>query len=583
MSSLIEFEDVSYTYHSAGAPPVSALQHINLQIAAGEFLALIGHNGSGKSTLARLCNALLLPSEGRITVAGLNTSLPQHRTSIAALVGMVFQQPQDQIVANLVEEDVAFGPANLGLPTQQLQLRVNRALQASGIAHLRGRPTHLLSAGESQRVALAGVLAMQPRCLIFDETSAMLDPLMQAEFLHILNDLHHQGYTVLLITHRMSEALQADRVVALHQGRIALQGSPAHVFAARPFLQRIGLDQPLLHRMVFSLRKYFPDLPQVLRQDSDLLASIPPYRGSQSLKKAHSVQKLALATKVIDVHNLKHTYLQDTPIQHLALQDVSLQVSAAELHALVGPTGAGKSTLLQHLNALLRPQSGSVRVLEWNLAEKELDVRALRRKVGLVFQIPEQQFFEYYVGDEVAYGPRTLDVPGNLREQVRNALECVGLDFEQFKDRPLYTLSGGEQRRVALASFFAIDNDIYLLDEPFAGLDPQTHRDMRIRVQSILERGKTVLLSTHDMQDVLTMCTRLTAIQAGSDVFQGVSFSLFTDEELLTRSGLSAPLLSRLLVAFRQKGWPLNPALRSFTELLDALHKIKEVENAAAF
>ncbi|MEJ5360405.1 MAG: ATP-binding cassette domain-containing protein, partial [Desulfobacterales bacterium] len=225
-AALIEIENLSYSHPVRGSEAIPALRGINLRIEEGEYVALIGANGSGKTTLARHLNALLLPDQGTVRINGMDTRETRFHPQIRSLVGMVFQSPEDQLVAAILEEDVAFGPENLGLPPAEIRQRVEEALEITGLKEHRQRPPHLLSAGQMQRAALAGVLAMRPRCVIFDETTAMLDPAGRHMVRRLMRRLHEEGLTVIVISHFMREAVAAQRVIVLNKGEIALDSTP---------------------------------------------------------------------------------------------------------------------------------------------------------------------------------------------------------------------------------------------------------------------------------------------------------------------------------------------------------------------
>jgi energy-coupling factor transport system ATP-binding protein len=247
---LITVRDLHHIYRAETEAATPALRGIDLDIHPGECLAIIGGNGSGKSTLAKHLNALLLPTAGEVRVDGIDTRDPEAAWMVRQRVGMVFEHPDNQIVASVVEEDVAFGCENLGLPSAEIRVRVDRALRAVGLETLRHHPPHLLSGGQKQRVAIAGVLAMEPRCLVLDEATSMLDPLGQQELMEItLRLCRHDGLALILITHAMEEAAHADRVVVLDQGRVVLQGPPAGVFARDAELARLRLEPPEIARL----------------------------------------------------------------------------------------------------------------------------------------------------------------------------------------------------------------------------------------------------------------------------------------------------------------------------------------------
>jgi len=257
--SLIRLENVEYVY--PGSRDVPALRGVSLTVSEGEYVAIVGANGSGKSTLARHLNGLLVPTRGEVWVNGWNTKDRAAIRDIRRTVGMVFQVPDNQIVATVVEEDVAFGPENLGVSESELPARVARALEAVGLTAQAQRPSHLLSAGQKQRLAIAGALAMQPRCLVLDEATAMLDPEGKAALLDIVRRLHKSGTTIIAITHSMAEAVEANRVIALSEGQVALEGTPAQVFANVEALTALGLDAPPVSRLAHLVAERVPGFP----------------------------------------------------------------------------------------------------------------------------------------------------------------------------------------------------------------------------------------------------------------------------------------------------------------------------------
>ena len=256
---IIKIEHVSYTYAEAKQP---ALRDVDLEIARGSFTAVLGHNGSGKSTLAKTLNGILVPTEGRVLVEGMDTADEAKLLDIRRTVGMVFQNPDNQIVASVVEDDVAFAPENLGVPPQEIRRRVDDALRAVGMYEFRLHAPHLLSGGQKQRIAIAGVLAMQPDCIVLDEPTAMLDPVGRREVLATVEALRREkGMTVVLITHHMSECVDADRVIVMSGGAVKLDGSPKQVFSQVEAMRREGLTVPETTELLYGLRESGFDLP----------------------------------------------------------------------------------------------------------------------------------------------------------------------------------------------------------------------------------------------------------------------------------------------------------------------------------
>ena len=275
MDPVIETKGLTHVYADADNNQVTALDKIDLQIEPGEFVAVIGANGSGKSTLARHFNALLLPTEGCVKVHGLDTLEEENLWKIRQDTGMVFQNPDNQIVAAIVEEDVAFGPENIGVPTGELRVRVEEALRAVDMLDYREHAPHLLSGGQKQRIAIAGTLALGSDCIILDEPTAMLDPKGRKEILHTMRKLNQEErITVVYITHFMTEAMQADRVIVMDQGRIAFQGTPKEVFSRVEELEKLGLEAPLAAKFAFELRKSGMKIPEGIITNEELAESL---------------------------------------------------------------------------------------------------------------------------------------------------------------------------------------------------------------------------------------------------------------------------------------------------------------------
>lgn len=577
MSALIEIENLSFQYSVGGAEPIQALKDVSLRFEAGEYIALIGANGSGKTTLARHLNALLLPGSGKVQVEGMDTRDPLHRRRIRSIVGMVMQYPEDQIVATDVEDDVAFGPENLGLPVSEIQRRVEESLKAVGMWELRHRPPYLLSAGQIQRVALAGILALRPRCIVFDEATSMLDPLGRRTVLHLIDQLHREGITIITVTHFMNEAARAGRVIVLHQGRVVMDDTPSKVFSHVEELEQIGLGLPATVQTVRALRAASLELPGGLLRIDDLIRALPvfPFESEIGMESVSLKRHQPDHPLLVEVQGLEHTYLLGTPLAQRALEGVNFHVAEGSAHGILGATGSGKSTLLQHLNGLLLPQVGQVRVGNFLLHQKDADLQAVRCFAGLVFQFPETQFFEQYVGDEIAYGLRLLGRSKNqIRDDVRWAMEIVGLDFGRYKDRLTFTLSGGESRKVALASILALRPRLLLLDEPLAGLDPLSRHELLLRLKRLQCEGMTVVLSSHHMEEVAELTDELTVFHQGKDVMQGGVRQVFDRVSELRALGLEPPVAVRVAAALRQLGWRLPPGLLRPQELADQVARL---------
>ncbi|RPJ52120.1 MAG: ATP-binding cassette domain-containing protein [Chloroflexi bacterium] len=471
-----------------------------------------------------------------------------------------------------MEEDAAFGPESLALPPEQIQRRVEESLRQVGLWEMRQRSPHLLSAGQTQRLALAGVLAMHPLCIVFDEASTMLDPSGRSMLLETMQRLNREAVTVIFITHFMEEAVVAKRMVVFSHGQVAMDGTPDEVYAKPERLAALRLDLPPAARAAAAVRASFPDLPEGLLTPVQVIAALPEYpRPAATFPDEIPAANKEDLPPLIEVNGLGFTYMLGTPLAHRALVNVDLRVGVGEAHGLAGMTGSGKSTLMQHLNALIYPQEGQVRVAEFNLNDPNVERRQVVRKVGLVFQNPEMQFFEHFTGDEIAYGPRQLKVEEPLAERVRWAMEQVGLDFDTYKDRPLFSLSGGERRKVALASTLALKPEILLLDEPTAGLDPASRRDLLDKLLAMRDSGLTLVLSSHQMGDLARLAHDLTVFYQGRSVLTGPTVRIFEQRETLRGYGLEPPVAAQVAAGLRAKGWPLPQGIMTAEALQAAV------------
>ncbi|MEA4922829.1 MAG: energy-coupling factor transporter ATPase [Eubacteriaceae bacterium] len=275
MTDLIRMDNLIFDYPGDGmSDEVRALDGIDLDIEEGSFVAVIGRNGSGKSTLAKMINALLVPTKGNVTVNGFNTKDEEHIWDVRQTAAMVFQNPDNQIVSSIVEDDVAFGPENLGIEADVIRERVDRSLAAVRMGEYKKKAPHMLSGGQKQRIAIAGAIAMRPKCIVFDEPTAMLDPTGRQEVLRIINGLHEEGITCVLITHFMDEAAQAERIVIMNKGRIDMDGKPSEIFSRRERLRELSLDVPLSVELAWRLKSRGIDLPADISSEKELVEAI---------------------------------------------------------------------------------------------------------------------------------------------------------------------------------------------------------------------------------------------------------------------------------------------------------------------
>jgi energy-coupling factor transporter ATPase len=574
MTILFEVNNVSYAHPMPGSLPHRALRDISFQIDEGEYISIVGANGSGKTTLARHLNGLLIPQRGSILFQGVNTSDKNNLPFIHQNVGMVFQQPQEQMIATTIEEDVAFGPENLGLSTFEIRSRVKDALQSVDMWDQRMRSPQYLSAGQTQRVALAGILAMQPKCVIFDEATAMLDPAGRDEVLANITRLHAQGITIIAISHYMEEAALAERMIGLSKGKLVFDGSARELFTNSEMLAVLNLNRPRILSFSEPLQNWIPSLeaPFTLHEFEMQVPVLSKPVHFPPLN--HERQSPLQVSPFVEINDLSFTYMHNTPLAHQALEKVNLQFSEGSFYGLIGATGSGKSTLLQHFNGLYLPQSGSIRVGPFNI-NQDTDLLALRRYAGIVFQNPNYQLFEQYVGDEIAYGLRLLGIQrASLHERVKQAMTIVGLDFDTFKDRMTFTLSGGERRKVALASTIVLDPKLLLLDEPTAGLDPLARNEILTQMNSLHKSGKTMVVSSHQLEDLALLTDHVSMLSDGKVVASQPTEQLFSNQQLLQEYGMTSPIAAKMAAVLRSKGWLVPENIIVSSQLITAFQSL---------
>ena len=597
----IVVKDVSYQYtrrneNDEVIETLSALSALNFSIEAGSFVCILGHNGSGKSTLAKLFNALQLPTEGTILVSGMDSREEKNIFPIRREVGMVFQNPDNQIIASVVEEDVGFGPENIGLPTDEIWQRVNNALSAVHMEPYRLKSPNHLSGGQKQRVAIAGTLAMEPKTIVLDEPTAMLDPSGRKEVLESVLELKRKkGISIILITHYMEEAVNADRILLMDSGKLVMDGSPREVFQNVERLKEYRMDVPLITELAHKLQKKgFPIEKTILKKEEleeELFKlkeegfslqenfTAPELPGLSEL----SSEKPQADDYIVEVEHLSAIFQEGTAMESFALKDLSMKIRRGSLTAVIGHTGSGKSTLVQHLNGLIKAKSGEIfvsfrenpplvksgksflffkgkkTVIEkkgrLSLSEEGFDYRALRFKVGLVFQYPEYQLFEETVLADVMFGPLNQ---GKTREDAealaKEALASLGIREELYAKSP-FELSGGQKRKVAIAGVLAMGPELLILDEPTAGLDPAGRDELFEEIAGLRKNyAMTILLVSHSMDDVARYADEVLVLHQGELKIEGTVEEVFSKKEELEGMGLGLPQIRALLFDLKKKG-----------------------------
>ena len=567
---------------------VEALSDISLDVEQGEFVAILGRNGSGKSTLAKHINALLTPSEGEVIVDGMDTTDEQLRLNIRKTAGMVFQNPDNQIVGSIVEEDVAFGPENLGFSTEKIWNQVNGALNATDMEEYRVSSPNKLSGGQKQRVAIAGVLAMEPKCIIFDEATSMLDPGSRMQMLDIAVKLNKdKNITIIWITHHMDEVYAADKVFVMKEGRIEGQGTPKHIFANEQMLAECGLSMPLLlqyKRFLTGQGIILDKEAAIIESNEQLINLLCKKYGKKSIsdsqdniteERSAGHRENQNPGEGILLNDVTYIYNKGYANERIALNNVTMHIGKGEFVSVIGHTGSGKSTLMQHLNGLLVPDSGNVYYDGNDITEKDFPIKELRQKVGLVFQYPEYQLFAETVEQDVSFGPMNMDIPKvEASRRAYKAIEAVGLPDTIYDASPL-TMSGGQKRRVAIAGVLAMEPEYLVLDEPTAGLDPEAAvklLDMLKRLQK--EQGMTIISVSHNMEEVAEYADRVIVMDKGEICKDGRVADVFSDKRIVENLGLRAPLGISILHALNNVGIEVDVQKHSQIDVYGELCKL---------
>ncbi len=535
------------------------LKGVDITIKKGEFIALLGRNGSGKTTFSKQLNAILRPSEGTVTVDEMGTRDVEKLYEIRQRVGMEFQNPDNQMVAANVEEEVAFGPENLGMESDIIVARVKQALEQVRMWKRRKTAPNHLSGGQKQRIAIAGILAMHPDYIVLDEPTAMLDPKGRIEGREALQRVNQeQEMTVILITHDMEEAALASRVILLADGQVRFDGTPEKFFGADVLLAEMGMEAPLSYRV-----------QQAMGSAANLQS------GAGEKRDKCKIDALDIFEKDKDLLSLQHVsyiYSPGTAYEKVALDDVSLSLGKGEIVGLAGHTGSGKSTMIQLLNGLLKPTGGTVTFEGKDIHAKGYSGNYLRSRVGMVFQYPEHQMICDTVWEDVAFGPGKQGLTEEAcNARVEEALRFVDLPEKYYQASPLQ-LSGGQKRRVAIAGVLAMHPEYIILDEPAAGLDAEGKREIFDRIRRMSrEQGIGVLLVSHSMEDLAEYADRIIVLDDGKKILDDRPAQVFAKRETLADCGLDVPETVKLADKLRANGYQIPQNVIREKELLDYL------------
>ena len=504
-------------------------------------------------------------------------------------VGMVFQNPDNQMVAASVEEEVAFGPENLGMESDTIVARVKQALEQVRMWKRRKTAPNHLSGGQKQRIAIAGILAMHPDYIVLDEPTAMLDPKGRKEVMEALQRLNQeQEMTVILITHDMEEAALASRVILLADGQVRFDGTPEDFFGEDALLAEMGMEAPLSYRVrklidsdVFEKKIGDARVEEATIDKREKVAEYDKtgreWEASSELvdKKKNKKAEAETDEKNQDLLSLQHVsyiYSPGTAYEKVALDDVNLSLGKGEIVGLAGHTGSGKSTMIQLLNGLLKPTSGTVTFEGKDIHAKGYSGNYLRSKVGMVFQYPEHQMICDTVWEDVAFGPSKQGLTGEACEtRVEEALRFVDLPEKYYQASPLQ-LSGGQKRRVAIAGVLAMHPEYIILDEPAAGLDAAGKREIFDRIRRMSrEQGIGVLLVSHSMEDLAEYADRIIVLDDGKKILDDRPAEVFAERETLETCGLDVPEAVKFADRLRAEGYAIPQTVIREEELLETL------------
>lgn len=488
----LRLERVSFTYPDATTP---ALREVSLTVRQGEMVILMGASGAGKSTLVKCLNRVIPVFQtghltGKLSLFG--QQLTHEKVgALAGTVGMVFQDFEAQLFSTTVRDEVIFGMEQLGVDPVAMQPRLEAVLTQVGLSGFEGRDPTTLSGGQKQRLAIAALLALQPRLLVLDEPTTDLDPQGRQEIFALLGQMRASGHTLVLVEHEISAAVLADRVILLAAGAIVAEGPPEQILPQTALLERYGVrprdsDRVFQH---FGVTRY-------VRSVAEAVATLQPHWSSAALMPTAPPQATATprhetsAPPFLEVQAVTHNYGEGAP----AVREVSLTIQSGEFLALLGKNGSGKTTLAKHLGGLLTPTQG--RVLLRGQELNHVPLHQFAQEVSYVFQNPDHQLFADTVEAEVAFGPRNIGLDeAEVRTRVGEALEAVGL--QSLREQDPFLLGRGERQRLAVAALLALRPRMLILDEPTTGLDYPEQRQMMELLKRFHQEGRTILIITH--------------------------------------------------------------------------------------
>jgi energy-coupling factor transport system ATP-binding protein len=567
MSYKIQFDNVSFQYANNNQ---FAIKNINLTIEPGEIILITGPAGSGKTTLCSCINGLVPhyhegKLQGDVLIGPYNTK-NSRIGGLASIVGMVFQDPESQLVTNSVMDEVAFGPENLGVPITEINERVQSALKATRLSGYEEREPHNLSGGEQQACVIAATYAMHPEIYVMDEPLANLDPEGRSYILQLVVQMAQQrGKTLVIVEHTLEDVLPlVDRIILMNMGEIVRDGPTSEILALgdipgvfkRPDIMRLSEEFKL------------PELALTPHSFVDQLKN--KYTLKRYSNGHYQPKKQKTSEVVIEVNNLSFEYDPGQPTLH----NINFKVQAGEAVAILGRNGSGKTTLVRHLIGLNQPDSGNVTILGEDVAKTPTHI--LARDVGFCFQNPNHQIVSFTVRDEMEFGLKAHNIDPNLfEERIKSALEIV--DMYDYLDKEVFDLGKGLKQRLALASVLTLHPKILIFDEPTCGQDPEMIDEIFNILHRLNENGTTILIITHRIDYAANFAQRALVLQNGQLSFDGQIDDLLLDHRLMSENSLELPDLTKLAVELKDND--VSPNIASYETMKEVLTQITEVHH----
>ncbi len=562
MSYEINFNDVSFSY--AGSETL-ALKNINIKIHPGEIILVTGPAGSGKTTLCSCINGLVPhyhdgDLRGTVTVGPYDTKKARVG-GLASIVGMVFQDPESQLVTNTVMDEVAFGPENMGIPRDEINLRVADALAATRLTGYEDREPHNLSGGEQQACVIAATYSMHPEIYVMDEPLANLDPAGRIQILKLVIQVAKQrGKTLLIVEHALEDVLpQVDRVIVINQGQIIRDGKTKDVIA--------GGDIPHVFKRPDILRLsecfHLPNDP--LTPEGFSVEFRKKYKLNQLMLNNHRLPERKDNLPVIEVEDVSFYY----NAEKAALQNLSLTIHSGEMVAILGRNGSGKTTFVRHIIGLNQPSTGKVKVMGKDVAETPTHI--LAQDVGFCFQNPNHQIVSFNVRDEMSFGLKSHNInPTEFDNRIHEALDIV--DMTDYLDTEVFDLGKGQKQRIALASVLTLKPKILVIDEPTTGQDPEMIESIFQIIKRLNDQGTTILLVTHRIDYAAMFAQRAIVLNHGNLVFDGPIRNMLSDVKMMKENSLDLPEITKLSLRLSDYGIP--PWTVAFDDMKDFLSQI---------